>query len=172
MTYYPDLTPCTYFDRNCDITAEWWASHLIAVGWLDLTQSKPHSDVPEPDAVLDQLFRLLADPWQPIAYLGYHACTFCSDAPAKTATEVAYKGQTHAVGASNIFVPGSGKVFVAPSLIAHYVLDHAYRLPNEFRTALQSCPPPRSRAYVRAIKRNGPGAFKTYAWARWLAGKK
>ena len=171
MTYYPDLSPCTYFDRNCDITAEWWASHLIAVGWLDLSELKPHSDVPEADAVLDPLFRLVSDPWQPALFLGYHPCSFCPGAQPKTATEVTYKGQTYAVGASNIFVPGTGKVFVAPSLIAHYVLDHAYRLPNELRTALQSCPPSRSRAYARAMKRNGPRAFKTYAWGKWLEGK-
>ena len=160
MTYYPDLSPCTYFDRNRPITAEWWASYLIAVGWLDLQELEPHTDIPETDEILDKLFSLLADPWEPTSYLGYHPCGFCPDAPPKTATEVVYNGHTYVTGATNIFVPGPGKIFVAPSLIAHYVLDHAYRLPAEFRGALLSCPPPRSRAYARAIRRNGPPGFR------------
>jgi hypothetical protein len=157
VTYYPDLSPCTYFDH--DFTREWWASHLIAVGWLEPDQTKPHCDVPPPDEILDKLFSLVSDSWPPIGCLGYHACGFCPNAQPATATEVSYKGRTYVVGASNILVPGPGKVFVAPSLVVHYVLDHSYRLPHEFCSALLSCPPPGSRAYVRAIKRNGPRAF-------------
>lgn len=167
----PPLRACTYFDVRGDITAEWWASQLIAVGWLDLSQTMPHSDVPRPDEVLDPLFRLISDPWEPRHCFGCHPCSFCSDAPPRTATEVRYKDQVFAAGASNIFVPGAGKIFVAPSLIAHYVLEHQYSLPIPFRTALQHCPPPRSRAYAEAIQQNGPRAFKDYPWSKWLAEK-
>ena len=117
MTYFPDLSPCTYFDR--DLSGEWWASYLIAVGWLDPEQTKPHCDVPPPDAILDTLFNLVTDSWPPIGFLGYHPCGFCPSAPPRTATEVNYKGGTYTVGDSNILVPGPGKLFVAPSLVVH-----------------------------------------------------
>ena len=167
MTYYPDLSPCTYFDRGRDCTSEWWASYLIAVGWLDPEETKPHCDVPPPDAIVDKLFQLVSHAWPRITFMGYHPCGFCPSPLPHSATQMSYKGRTYLLGDSNILVPGPGKVFVAPSLIVHYVIEHCYRLPNEFYSAVSSCPPPGSRAYAQAIRRNGPPAFRREFSSDW-----
>jgi len=46
MTYYPDLAPNDYFDRE-------WAYRLAAVGWLDPAYPFPRGKVP--DDVLKKL---------------------------------------------------------------------------------------------------------------------
>jgi hypothetical protein len=40
------------------------------------------------------------------------------------------------MGARNLFVPGSHQVYVAPSMIAHYIDSHEYQPPLEFQEAL------------------------------------
>lgn len=164
MTYYPDLSPCTYFDRS--MREDWWASWLIAVGWLDPAYLKPYAHIPEPDAVLDKLSLFVGGAsWRPLTLfcqLGYHPCGFCTDAPEKTPTTVTHKSRTMQLGAGIIYVPIRRKLFVAPDLILHYVLEHSYKPPRQFCAALLSCPLPGTRAYDRAVRRNGPPAF------RWL----
>jgi hypothetical protein len=53
-------------------------------------------------------------------------------------------------------VPGRGVVYVAPSLIPHYVDAHGYAPPRAFREAVLAGPPMRSVAHFRARKENGP----------------
>jgi hypothetical protein len=61
-----------------------------------------------------------------------------------------------AMGANDLYVPGQGVVFVAPSLIAHYIDAHEYAPPAAFQDAVEACPPMRSVAYLRALLKNGP----------------
>ena len=43
-------------------------------------------------------------------------------------------------GANNLFVPGEGLIYVAPSMIAHYIDAHAYDPPAVFWEAVMKCP--------------------------------
>lgn len=55
-----------------------------------------------------------------------------------------------------MFIPGDGILYVAPSLILHYLDAHGYQAPVEFQSAVMNCPPMRSMNYLKAILKNGP----------------
>lgn len=59
-------------------------------------------------------------------------------------------------GAKNLFVPGGGLIYVAPSMIAHYIDAHAYEPPAVFWEAVTKCPEMWSDAYGEALILNGP----------------
>lgn len=59
-------------------------------------------------------------------------------------------------GANNLFVPGEGLIYVAPSMIAHYIDAHAYEPPSVFWEAVMKCPEMWSDAYGQALILNGP----------------
>ncbi len=148
MTYYPDLSPCSYFDeRNAD--------KLVAVGWLEENHSYTLGELSE--SFVDKLIDLLVKPWAPMYFMGFHDCPFCT--PPEGPYKLVYKGTTIQVGSYNLFVPSDGFLYVAPSLIAHYILSHGYAPPAEFYEAVMRCPPMRSREYLDAIKTNGPKEF-------------
>ena len=59
------------------------------------------------------------------------------------------------LGAANVFVPSDEAIYVAPSLVLHYIDAHAYLPPEEFRRAVEACPPMRSIEYLKALRRHG-----------------
>ena len=69
-------------------------------------------------------------------------------------------------GARNLFVPGEGLIYVAPSMVAHYIDAHAYEPPAVFWEAVMKCPEMRSEAYRKVLILNGPTNEK---WARVVA---
>ena len=146
MAYFPDLSPCSYFGK-----AE--ADKLVAVGWLNEAHAYPQGQVSE--AFLDRLVDLLVKPWAPMYFLGYADCPFC----ALDSYGVSYKDKKIVVGALNLFVPGEGFLYAAPSMIAHYILSHNYAPPTEFCQAVLQCPPMSSPEYFEAIRQNGPQSF-------------
>jgi hypothetical protein len=56
------------------------------------------------------------------------------------------------MGTANVFVPAGDVVFVAPSLLLHYIDSHEYQPPSEFQRAVKACPPMKSMAYLKAVK--------------------
>jgi hypothetical protein len=66
------------------------------------------------------------------------------------------------MGASNLWVPGQGQIFVAPSLIFHYAAEHRYRPPDVFLSALGSCPTPGSPEFLQRVVALGPPEFLIY----------
>jgi hypothetical protein len=56
----------------------------------------------------------------------------------------------------NLFVPAPTAVLAAPSMIAHYIVDHAYRPPDPFLHAIARWPVTRGRTYVEALVEAGP----------------
>jgi hypothetical protein len=46
-------------------------------------------------------------------------------------------------------------VYVAPSLVVHYIDAHQYAPPDAFQHAVTSCPPMRSMDYFKAIRKHG-----------------
>jgi hypothetical protein len=140
---YSDLASCDYFGK--------WQDVLLAVGWLEA--GRPFSK----GAVSKEFFRALVqlgrDPWQPLVAAGRQTCSLCrfTGGPG----ELRFEETALALGAANIFVPGKVGVYVAPSLIAHYVDGHDYCPPKEFQDAVVRCPTMKSFAYFRELRARG-----------------
>ena len=119
MPYFPDLSPCTYFPRQ--------EARLIAIGWLDPGSEYQKGSVSED--FFNSLAALLEDPWQPVIWAGFHSCSFCR------LTNL-YKDHELKVGSDNLFIPANDQVYVAPSMIEHYIDRHEYQPPLEFQEAV------------------------------------
>jgi hypothetical protein len=143
MSYYQDLATLDLFGET--------KVPLIAIGWLDPGHDYERAAVSS--EFFESLIRLLVNPWQPATIAGMHRCEFCrfSGGPA----EFRYAGVTARLGAVNLFVPSDQRLFVAPSLVAHYIDAHGYAPPTQFQEAVQRCPPMRSVQYLRLIKESG-----------------
>ena len=131
MAYFPDLTPCTYFDPDFP--------PLTAVGWLDAAHPFPIGD---PGLnVFQRLQQLRQGRWRVIYWLGYHTCDLCRYDPI--------------LGSRDIFIPGDGVTYVAPEGIIHYIGCHGYLPPEEFCEAVRRCPPPDTPEFFTAFHANG-----------------
>jgi hypothetical protein len=128
---------------------------LIAAGWLDTGKPFAIGRIGEP--FVGALLRLMADPWQPGISPGFHRCGFCriTGGPA----QLHHAGRSLSLGVLNLYVPAEGRIFVSPSLIAHYADAHEYCPPQVYQDAVVACPPMRSMEYLRAILRNSPPSF-------------
>jgi len=154
MTYFPDLSPCPYFGK-----AE--ADQLVAIGWLDEEHTYLQGEVGED--FTDKLSELLVNPWAPMSLLGFADCPFCTESDSVT-----YKGKTIQTGTLNLFIPGESFLYVAPSLIAHYIISHNYSPPSSFCEAVLRCPPMRSKEYFEAIVANGPPKYAGMVKKKYL----
>lgn len=143
MTYYEDLSPCDYFGQS-------W-SHLVAIGWLESNREYVRGEVST--EFFKSLIELLVNPWQPVVASGVQRCNFCrfSGGPGK----LQFGGITVRIGVANLFVPEEHQVFVAPSLIAHYIDSHEYAPPNKFQQAVLACSRIASADYVRMLRKHG-----------------
>jgi hypothetical protein len=140
MAYYPDLSPCDYFGR--------WEDILLAVGWNEHGYPFTTGSV-SPD-FFAKLFQMLTSPWEPVAVAGHQRCPFCRFTGGPT--ELYFKGGTISVGRSNLFVPCKGGVYVAPSMVAHYIDAHEYCPPSSFQEAVLVCPEMKSFSYLKEMK--------------------
>ena len=141
MTYYPDLSPCGYFDRQ----GLNLSPYLRAVGWLDGAHAFAHGTVSR--EVLYKLADLKDKSWEPpIYFCGKHICEVCTTEPPWTRCR----------GFRNIFVPADGFLYVSPEMLLHYITEHTYLPPAAFCDAVLACPPPEYDSYFRAIARNFP----------------
>lgn len=144
MAHFEDLTSNTYFER--------WEDVLVSIGWLDAEHEFRHGRVSAD--FFHALVLLLVEPWQPAVFPGRGKCARCrfSGGPGV----VSFGGTKITVGSNNLFVPGvDRKVFVAPSLIAHYIDAHEYSPPEDFQTAVLACPEMGSLAYRKALHERG-----------------
>jgi len=171
VTFYADLGECRYFDRP-EVTYVETDGRVItlgsyrpsdggrlrAVGWLANELPGAPVDPSTLTKAVDALVRIWlanVDPWP--GSFGRHGCGLCGAPPDRAPeTEVVHKGKRLGLGAGFITVPASGYLYVAPSLVIHYMLAHGYQPPSEFLTALQVCPNPRSTAYLEALRPEGP----------------
>jgi hypothetical protein len=135
MVWHADLEPLGHED-------------IVAVGWLEPGKEYRHGPV-SPDfapAICD----LLADPWQPFAYLGWHSCGFCRLSGGSHSFRLG--NRSIEVGRLNLYVPTESKLYLCPSMAIHYADAHEYAPPEEFIRAVSECPPMRSMEYLKAIK--------------------
>ena len=130
----------------------WGDPRLRAVGWLE--PGHPHAKGEVSEAVFEKLLDLLVDPWQPFAALGSHRCGLCRFSGGPRVFR--YKDRQVDLGSANLFLPGEGVVYVAPSLILHYMDSHGYAPPAVFQAAALACPESRGIAYLKALRANGP----------------
>ena len=148
MAFYRDLERCSYFDDGVDPSLD-----LTAIGWLEAPHSYQRGPVPA--ELVPRLFAFLESAWDPIRFRGRHSCDQCHLQPEKLQNEA---GQVVDMGAINLFIPkaGAAGLFVAPSLILHYVIEHDYCPPLEFQAAVLACPDSASSAYFRRIEESVP----------------
>lgn len=144
MAYYPDLAACDYFGSGV-------AETLRAVGWLDADHAVPQGDVSRPWML--ELTNALVAPWQPYSFAGSHECELCRFTGGPTTFGL--DGVEAPIGVSNLFVPTESVVFVAPSMVLHYIDSHGYAPPLEFQTALENCPEPGTMAFRKLLLRHG-----------------
>jgi hypothetical protein len=149
--FYQDLSVCSYIS-NFDGPKE----KLKAVGWLAVGHPYTQRRTGTPEIRFRQLVKLLQDPWEPIHWMGYHDCEFC---PAEVRPRVGIGsiecgGYVAHFGASNLFVPGENCLYVAPSMILHYIDVHDYEPPEVFWEAVMNCPEMGSEAYLQALAVN------------------
>jgi len=148
-----------------------WIDKLLAVGWLESGHEYPTGKVPP--EVIHQLIVMLDQPWLPVVIPGYHNCSLCPDPdegaphegsgglsqeshglkrlPPTYSRTLSYQHYSVTMGAMNLFLPGNGVIYAAPSLILHYILQHQYAPPLPFQEAVLNCPPMRSPKYFEAM---------------------
>lgn len=71
-----------------------------------------------------------------LQHRGYHICNLCTDV-SRSQYVTEHHSKRLFLGSAEIRVVGEqGITYAAPTLIFHYVRDHAYRPPEEFLRAL------------------------------------
>jgi len=126
---------------------------LVAIGWLEQGRPVPKGTVDS--SVFERLFDLLDSPLQLVCWMGWHSCDLCSGNVEGPISSITHRGERRALGFSNVFVPGEGRLYVAPSLILHYIAEHGYAPPQEFQAAVLACPPMGSAEYLAAVAEFG-----------------
>jgi hypothetical protein len=124
------------------------------MGWLE--PSHPYDKGPLDDAFVRALVALATDPFQPFVFAGGHRCGFCR---LSGGSGFLYGNQNVSIGSENIFVPDGERLFVAPSMILHYMDAHEYAPTANFQRAVLACPPVRSPEYKRAFLKAGGGSM-------------
>src|SRR5262249_47735384 len=79
-----------------------------------------------------------------------------------------WNGRRVQIGATNPWLPGSDNIYLAPSMILHYICRHRYRPPHSFCNAVLNCPPMGSQTYLEAL-RPGLGAVGTQEFGDWVS---
>ncbi len=120
MTYYVDLTPYEYGEDP--------VPGGVNIGWLSHDHPFPRGVASK--GLVSSLMRLAAHPEN--RYRGYHHCDLC---PSLDAAEKATRCGDLFLGNGEIRIRDGERVYVAPTLIVHYIAEHSYRPPDEFIAA-------------------------------------
>ncbi len=142
MTYFADLAPCTYFGPDQRI--------LLSVGWLEAGHAYDTGSISRAD--IASLERLAVSTWQPVRAAGWHNCSLCGKTDEDDPFVRVIQGESKLLGADNIFIPSGNVMYVAPTLILHYIDAHGYRPPETFLRAARTTDPAR-REYVQECER-------------------
>jgi hypothetical protein len=115
MAYFQDLTPHGLSDTG--------RPPVLHVGWLDRKHPFPTGETSED--FRQKFGQMCRKPYR--AYFGYHGCEFC-------------KGKDRPDCNVEILVSGADAMYLAPTLIEHYVIDHGYLPPPAFIAAVLASP--------------------------------
>lgn len=130
--YFPDLTPYTYHPPPEPLS--------VNVGWLDRAYDFPQGPVPA--GFVGRLLELCRKTAK--QHRGFYVCPFCdlgADAGIPEPAAFERVKAAGALGSAELRVAGQGgRVYAAPTLIAHYVDVHGYQPPAEFVRAVMALP--------------------------------
>jgi len=99
----------------------------VAVGWLEPGHDYPRGATD--DAFVSRLFTACAR-HATARTRGWHVCGFCDEGPG---VAVRRDAESVVLGDAELRVlDHDPRLFVAPTLILHYVLAHEYRPPSQF----------------------------------------
>ncbi len=126
----------TYHDDGATLSTSrmpWGKTHR-AFGWLE--PGHDHAKGRCPSEILDLLERAAADPVDRTR--GWQTCGFCArgeygPTPYRTAS-----GSELQLGNASLHVVAGSTVWVAPTLVLHYVAEHEYLPPAELGEALST----------------------------------
>jgi len=115
---------------------------VVFVGWLGTFRF--HSTGATEATFLERLHALSESP--PLLHRGFYSCR-------KGRCKFSLRS---APGIGEIVIDGPSSVYLAPSLISHYVAHHRYCPPREFIDAVMRCSLPGSGDYARTVGRFRP----------------
>jgi len=126
MTFFEDLSPYRYTRSKVE---------MVNVGWLGAGHDFLTGAMPQ--RALEELLRICSESEPFNMMRGLHDCEFCLvESPVRYPTPFNDRGTT-SVGMGEFHVEGpDGRVFAAPTLVLHYMLDHDYLPPTPFIEAL------------------------------------
>ena len=126
---------------------------IKSVGYLAQGHDYPQGHVPE--EVFDRLVKLVT--LHILTWMGYHNCDLDPCGSNQLQPEFQYRGLViPRKCSSDILVPDKGVVFMAPSLILHYIRCHHYLPPTSFLDAVRNCPEPGSKEYFVVVQKVWP----------------
>ena len=113
MAFFEDLTPYTFFHPEEE------PDGTVNIGWLERGHTFPTGKTSaEFRAKLQQLSQFRVKRTR-----GFHSCDFC-------------KGRDKPHSLAEIRVLGDERLYAAPELVYHYVVEHGYKPPEEFIAAV------------------------------------
>ena len=154
MSWYADLGPCDYLGPE-------YSSGLKAIGWLE--EGREYRRDKADSRFVHKLVLLLGEPNPLEKSTDPHSCSLCafSRGPLEFRLFQSPGMPSVPMGNRNLFVPGGGFLYIAPSLVLHYIDAHQYLPPEEFIKAVLECPPIRSQEYQKSVQANAPkGLFQ------------
>lgn len=127
--FFEDLSP-----YKCTYSWPFNTGPLIAVGWL--SGKVEFNQGPVPSDFVKMLLVLCKEPIHKTR--GFHICPFC-------------RNTDSSIGNGEIHVQGSEGIYVAPTMIGHYVVEHGYRPPKLFIEAVRTMNTNKSNATPSAL---------------------
>ena len=128
----------------------------MSVGYLARGHDYPEGETSE--AVFDRLASLVM--LQLVDWMGYHHCDLGVCGSNQPQPDFYWRGmKIPRCCNTDILVPGKAVVYMAPSLILHYIRTHRYLPPTCFLEAVLDCPEPRSAAYLAALEKAAPNLW-------------
>jgi hypothetical protein len=146
MSYYPDLSPYTYSDKEV-------GTSTVNIGWLDGAHEYVQGAVP--DLFVERLWVFCRE--HIFRMRGYHICELCLRLPSREYPWTAQRsGEKLRLGSAEIrVISPDGVVYAAPDLIYHYIVEHHYCPPQEFVEAVLAGLLPGSPEYETLKKEKG-----------------
>lgn len=140
--HFADLSPYTYATNSRRPLVD-EAPQSLNIGWLATEYPYTQGDVAD-----DFMARLWTFCHTPVNLMrGFHECDLCAD-PTLAYLKAHRGGEEIGMGNGEIWVFGDdGKVYVAPTLIYHYIAQHHYQPPKQFIRAVLAAPLPDTPAY-------------------------
>jgi hypothetical protein len=133
MTSFADLTFFRYTESKWAF-ANGFPYVLLNVGWLGDAVPKPHRKLEESEikSILYNLSQYMM--FSVNLYRGTHSCEICGFSPDRGEKSGMNRG-----GNGELFIPGRNNlVYVAPTMIYHYVEHDGYVPPEEFIDAVRN----------------------------------